>query len=205
MAPGEDTRTLLRLTALKRLQALDLQSPKVQHTIELMVSGHKAIDPTLSIHESLLLDRDGQLAPGAVDYADHLPIGDQRKLFKAWMDVSAQGDDNAYRAAFPKILETVRTLHDRGVFIVFGTDTGGPFTYHRELELYQQAGMTAPEILKRATFDSAQYTGQDQQMGSIAKGKLADFFLCVGDPTKNLKAIQNHPNGGEGRNILLSQ
>jgi hypothetical protein len=30
-------------------------------------------------------------------------------------------------------------LHDRGVFIVFGTDTGGSFTYHRELELYQCA------------------------------------------------------------------
>jgi hypothetical protein len=28
------------------------------------------------------------------------------------------------------------------------------FTYHRELKLYQSAGMTAPEILKRATFDS---------------------------------------------------
>jgi len=84
----------------------------------------------------------------------------------------------------------VRMLHDRGVFIVFGTDTGGSFTYHRELELYQQAGMTAPEILKRATYDCAKYVGQDQRMGSIEKGKLADFFLVPGDPTKDLKAIK---------------
>jgi imidazolonepropionase-like amidohydrolase len=81
-------------------------------------------------------------------------------------------------------------LHDRGVFMVFGTDTGGSFTYHRELELYQLAGMTPPEILKRATFDSARYLGQDQRLGSIEKGKLADFFLVPGDPTKNLKAIK---------------
>jgi hypothetical protein len=27
-------------------------------------------------------------------------------------------------------------------------------------------------------------------MGSIAKGKLADFFLIPGDPIKNLKAIK---------------
>ena len=81
-------------------------------------------------------------------------------------------------------------LHDRGVFIVFGTDTGGSFTYHRELELYQRAGFTPAEILKRATFDSARYVGQDQRMGSIEKGKLADFFLIPGDPTKDLKAIK---------------
>ena len=50
--------------------------------------------------------------------------------------------------------------------------------------------MTPPEILKRATYDCARYTGQDQTMGSIEKGKLADFFLVPGDPTKDLKAIK---------------
>ena len=119
-----------------------------------------------------------------------MPIGYRRDAMKAWVDTSAPGDDQAYRQAFDKLLEVVRMLHARGVFIVFGTDTGGSFTYHRELELYQRAGMAAPEILKRATFDSARYTGQDQRMGSIEKGKLADFFLIPGDPTKNLKAIK---------------
>src|SRR3712207_9588289 len=75
--------------------------------------------------------------------------------------------------------------------IVPGTDTGGSFTYHRELELYQTVGMTAPQILKRATWDMAEYLGQDQQLGSIEKGKLADFFLVPGAPTKDLKAIKS--------------
>jgi imidazolonepropionase-like amidohydrolase len=190
MTPGEDTRTLFRLTALKRLPALDLQSPKVQHTIQMMVDGHKAIDPTLGIHEQLTQNRDGQVPPGAVDYLDHMPIGYRRGAMKAWVDTSAPGDDKAYREAFEQILKTTKMLHDRGVFIVFGTDTGGSFTYHRELELYQRAGFTPAEILKRATYDSAKYTGQDQRMGSIEKGKLADFFLIPGDPTKDLKAIK---------------
>jgi imidazolonepropionase-like amidohydrolase len=187
---GEDTRTLFRLTALKRLPALDLANPKVQHTIDLMVQGHKAIDPTLGIHEALTLNRDGQKPPGAVDYLDHLPVGARRDAMKAWVDTSAPGDDQAYRGALDKLLAVTKMLHDRGVFIVFGTDTGGSFTYHRELELYQKAGMTAPEILKRATWDSALYLGQEQRMGSIEKGKLADFFLIPGDPTKDLKAIK---------------
>ncbi|WP_313913516.1 amidohydrolase family protein [Tahibacter sp.] len=187
---GEDTRTLFRLTALKRLPALDLDSPKVRHTIDLMANGKKAIDPTLGIHEALTHNRDGQVPPGAVDYIDHLPVGTRRDAMKAWVDTSAPGDDAAYRGAFDKLIAVVKKLHERGVFIVFGTDTGGSFTYHRELELYQKAGMTAPEILKRATFDSARYLGEEQRAGSIAKGKRADFFLVPGDPTTDLKAIK---------------
>jgi hypothetical protein len=190
IGPGEDTRTLFRITALKRLPALDLNGPKVQHTIQLMVDGHKAIDPTLGVHERLTLSRDGQVPPGAVDYLDHMPVAYRRSALKALVETSAPGDDQAYRGAFEKMLATVRMLHDRGVFIVFGTDTGGSFTYHQELELYQRAGMTPPEILKRATFDCAQYVGQDQRLGSIEKGKLADFFLVPGDPTKELKAVK---------------
>lgn len=190
IGPSEDTRTLFRVTALTRLPALDLQSPKVQHTINMMVDRKIAIDATLGVYEQLLLRRDGKIPSGEVDYFDHMPIGWRRDNLKAWADTSAPGDDQAYRQAFDKLVEVVRMLHDRGVFIVFGTDTGGSFTYHRELELYQLAGMTSAEILKRATFDSARYVSQDQYMGSIEKGKLADFFLIPGDPIKNLKAIK---------------
>jgi imidazolonepropionase-like amidohydrolase len=188
--PTEDTRTLFRLTALKRLPALDLNSAKVQHTTDLAAQRHVPVDVTLGIHENLLLNRDGQVPRGAVDYIDHMPIGEQRGLKKAWIDTSAPGDDAAYRGAYDKIVATIRMLNDRGVMIVPGTDTGGSFTYHRELELYQSVGMSAPQILKRATWDMARYLGQDQSLGSIEKGKLADFFLVAGDPTKDLKQIK---------------
>ncbi|WP_380878975.1 hypothetical protein ACFB49_19620 [Sphingomonas sp. DBB INV C78] len=191
LEPKEDTRSLLRLTALRRLRTLDLNSPKVQQTINAMVDRKLAIDVTLGIHEMFTLGRDGQVPPGAVDYLDHMPVGYQRGAKKAMVDTSAPGDDAAYRAAFDKIVATVKTLNDRGVLIVPGTDTGGSFTYHRELELYQKAGMTPAQILKRATFDMAHYLGRDQQFGSIEKGKMADFFLIPGDPTKDLKAIKS--------------
>ncbi|HEV2568989.1 amidohydrolase family protein [Sphingomonas sp.] len=188
--PTEDTRTLFRLTALKRLPGLDLNSPRVQHTVNLMVERKVPIDVTLGIHENLLTNRNGAVARGAADYFEHMPIGTQRSLKQAWIDTSAPGDDAAYRGAYDKIVQTIRMLHDRGVMIVPGTDTGGSFTYHRELELYQDIGMTPAQILKRATWDMAAYLGQDQQLGSIEKGKFADFFLVPGDPTKELKAIK---------------
>lgn len=190
LQPGEDTRTLLRLTAIKRFATVDLDSAKVQRTIGTMVERRLAIDPTLTIHEALTQNRDGQVPPGAADYLDHMPIGYQRGQKQALADASAPADDKAYRAAFDKIIATLALLHGRGVFIVPGTDMGGSFTYHRELELYQRMGMTPAEIMKRATLDMARYLGQDQSLGSIEKGKLADFFLVPADPTRDLKAIK---------------
>jgi len=189
--PGEDMRPITqRLVITRRLADLDLQSAKVQHTIGLMADRQLAIDPTLAIHEFLLVNRDGQMPPGVVDYFEHMPIGWRRDSLKAPIGTPEAGDDQTFRAVFEKMIATVHLLHDRGVFMVFGTDLGGSFTYHRELELYQRVGMTPAEILKRATLESARYLGQDQQMGSIEKGKLADFFLVPGDPTRDLKAIK---------------
>lgn len=190
LKPGEDTRDLLRLTALRRLPALDLNSTNVQRSLDLIAERKIAIDPTLVIHEAFTQTRDGKVPPGAVDYLDHMPVGVQRDAKKAWVDLSQAGDDAAYRGAFDKIVETLRMLNNRGVLIVPGTDMGGAFTYHRELELFQKFGMTPGQILKRATLDMAAYMGQDQRLGSIEKGKLADFFLIPGDPTQDLKAIK---------------
>jgi imidazolonepropionase-like amidohydrolase len=188
---GEDTRTLLRLTALKRLPSLEISDPTVQATINAMVEHNTAIDPTLAIHEALLRSRNGQLQAGVVDYIDHMPVGEQRAARTAWADISSPEDDSAYWQAFDKIIDTVAAMHEAGVQLVPGTDMGGSFVYHRELELYQQVGMTAPEILAWASQGMAEYLGQADELGSIQPGKLADFFLVPGDPTADLKAIKS--------------
>ena len=187
---GEDTRTLLRLTALKRLPSLEADDPAIAATIDAMAANNVAIDPTLAIHENLLRSRNGTTAPGVVDYIDHMPVEVQRSAKTAWSDISTPEDDRAYWQAFDKIIETVSAMRDKGIQLVPGTDLGGSFSYHRELELYQLAGMSAPEILKWATYDMATYVGQQDELGSIEVGKLADFFLVPGDPTADLKAIK---------------
>ena len=187
---GEDTRTLLRLTALKRLPALEMNDARVEATMDAMVARNVAIDPTLAIHEALLRSRNGTTSPGVVDFIEHMPVGVQRAAKTAWADISSPEDDEAYWLAFDKIIETVTAMRDRGIMLVPGTDLGGSFNYHRELELYQLVGMSPAEILKWATYDMAAYVGQEDKLGSIEVGKLADFFLVPGDPTADLKAIK---------------
>ena len=188
--PGEDTRTLFRLTALGRLSGLDLDSAAVQSTLDTMKDKGIALDPTIGIHENLLLNRDGSVAPGATDYFANMPIGVQRDLKQAWSNPDTFGGDASAKVAFDKLMDLLRRAHAKGIFIVPGTDTGGSLTYHRELELLVKAGFTPAEALARATLDMARYLGIDQTTGSIARGKLADFFLIPGDPTRDIKAIK---------------
>lgn len=190
LTPEEDTRTLLRLTALKRLDDLDLASPRVRTTMDAIVAGKVAVEPTLAIHENLLLNQDGQIPRGQADWLEHLPIGAQRNAKRAWSDMSAPGDRERYAGAFGKILATVREMRERGVFLIPGTDLGGGLAYHRELQLFVEVGFTPAEALRRATIDMAEYLGEDQQLGSIERGKLADFFLVPGDPTADLGELR---------------
>lgn len=188
--PEEDTRTLFRLTGLKRLPKLDLNSAPVQATLKRLQDRKVALDPTFVILEELTLNRTGAVPPGAADYYEHMPIGWRRGAKQALADASGHEDDQAYRGAFEQIRRLLTEAHRRGIMIVPGTDTGGGFTLHRELELYQGIGMTPADALTRATLDMARHTGREQTLGSIEKGKAADFFLVAGDPTKDLKALK---------------
>lgn len=188
--PGEDTRTLFRFTAMRRFPTLDVKGPKVQATLDTMVARHVAHEPTIGIHEQGLTALDGQPNPGAVDYIDHMPPAEQRQLKQALFGADTPQQRAEYVAAFAKIMETLTEANRKGILLIPGTDTGGAFTYHRELELFGKLGMTPAQVLSRATLEMAQYLHQDQQLGSIERGKLADFFLVPGDPTADLKAIK---------------
>jgi hypothetical protein len=190
LKPGEDTRTLLRFTAMKRFTELDLDSAPVLATLERITSRGVAVEPTIAIHESGMLGRDGQIPVGQASYLEHMPIGYQRDARQAWFAMDGADDDMEYRAAFVKIMDTLRLLHQRGVLLIPGTDLGGSFAYHRELELFEQLGLTRAEVIRRATWDMARYLGTDQSLGSIEARKLADFFIVAGDPTQDLGLLK---------------
>ncbi len=190
LGPEDDTRTLARITGMKKFVDLDLASDKVQRTMNLMVENGIVADPTTVIHEFGMLGRNGETRLGVRDYIDNMPVAVQRNAKVALLNVADEAEDVAYRAAYKKILETLTMMHERGIFLVPGTDLGGAFNLHREVELFQEFGFTPAEALKRASYDMADYMGFGEDLGSIEPGKLADFFLVPGDPTKDIKAIK---------------
>lgn len=200
---GEDTRTLFRFTAMQRFPELDLNSAKVRHTFDMMVEKGTAHEPTVAIHELGLTAVDGKPWPGALDYIDHMPISEQRDMKQALFGTETPEERAGYVAAYAKILDTLRDMHKRGILLIPGTDLGGAFLLHRELEIFTQIGMTPAEVLALDTLGMARYLGQDQSLGSIEKGKYADFFLVPGDPVKDLKAIKTIAMVAKGGDVYF--
>lgn len=97
-------------------------------------------------------------------------------LWSQSMDVS--GDSLAQRSD-RNYLRLILRLHEAGVTLVPGTDGG---SYVGELELYEQAGIPAVEVLRMATLIPARVMHDERDYGSIAVGKVADLIIVDGKP-----------------------
>jgi imidazolonepropionase-like amidohydrolase len=85
----------------------------------------------------------------------------------------------------------LRALHAAGVPIVAGTDKAVPaHSFHRELELYVQAGLPPMDVIQIATIGSARVVGMDQEVGSIEAGKRADMILVDGNPLEDFASLR---------------
>jgi len=147
-------------------------------------------DPTIAIHEQGLTVANGEPRPTVAEIIDHLPTNVQRDSRTEMFGTETAEERAQYVAAFGVVMETLRRMHEAGVLLVPGTDLGGSFAYHRELELFEQLGLSPAEVLRRATLDMATYLGQAEDLGSIEKGKYADFFLVPDDPTVDLSQLR---------------
>lgn len=188
--PKEDTRTPLRLTGMARGKDLDLTAPKVRATIALMKEKGVALDTTAMILERLMLSRSGQVQEGDAPYLSHVPIGYQRYRKRNFVTVENAQQDADYQAGFAKVLEVLKLLDDEGIQLLPGTDDGTGFALQRELEVYVKAGISPGKTLRLATLDAEKYFGRDHSLGSIERGKLADFILVAGDPVADISAIR---------------
>lgn len=190
LAPQEDTRTPLRLTAMQRVADLDLDAPQVRRTLELMRQRDIALDTTEVILERLMLSRAGSVLPADAPYLSHMPIAYQRYRQRTFVpDLDAQADAH-YRRALDKTLQLIGRLHRQGTVLLPGTDDSTGFTVHRELELYVAAGLTPQQALRAGTWQSEQHFGRSDRLGSVRPGKQADFVLLPGDPTADIAAIR---------------
>jgi len=189
-ADVKDTRTPARFTAVaERAATLDVASPEVRAFIELLRERKIVVDPTVSIFEQMFTARRGTMSPGYAAIADRLPPQVRRGYLAGGLPVP-EGMDQRYRDSFANVLRLVRALYDAGVPIVAGTDAMAGFALHRELELYVQAGIPAPEVLRIATLGAATVMHRDDRLGSIAPGKLADLVIVDGDPTTNISDVR---------------
>ncbi|GAB5523101.1 MAG: amidohydrolase family protein [Roseivirga sp.] len=100
-----------------------------------------------------------------------------------------------YEEALVMAMRNLKTLSDNGVKIVMGTDAGPPARFqgyfeHKELELMVAAGLTPMQAIVAATGDAAKYLDL-KGIGTLEKGKWADFILMEKNPLENISNTQS--------------
>jgi imidazolonepropionase-like amidohydrolase len=85
--------------------------------------------------------------------------------------------------------KTFQMARKAGIIIAGGTDYRHG-TLPDELRLMVQYGASCEEALLAATGTAAKVIGKDHLIGSIEKGKMADFTIVSGDPLKDITALK---------------
>jgi imidazolonepropionase-like amidohydrolase len=107
-------------------------------------------------------------------------------LAKIW----SQQDYGHARAAWPKVLEFVKRLHDSDLKMMIGTDgTGGGPVYARELRDMAMTGIPVWDVLRMATSGNADLMGVPNT-GRIAAGKEADLVFLRADPVADVGNVR---------------
>lgn len=169
---------------------VDLDSPAMKAFYAELSKRKTIIDPTLTVWEPLMTSDGSALSPEYAPFAEVAPPSVARGWKIPGYPLFGGLTRDDFRKSFVKMVELVGRLHQAGVPIVAGTDGYG-LELVRELELYQQAGLTNAESLQTATIVPARMTGMDGRVGSIAPGKTADIILVDGDVSKDLTNLRH--------------
>jgi imidazolonepropionase-like amidohydrolase len=96
------------------------------------------------------------------------------------------------KAALAVAQLNLKTLHDAGVQVAFGTDSGAlperipGWGEHHELELMVRAGLSPMDAIVAATQKSAALIKASDR-GTLEAGKRADFLVLAADPTADIR------------------
>ncbi|MEO8725543.1 MAG: amidohydrolase family protein [Acidobacteriaceae bacterium] len=174
------------------LNKLDANGPELQGLIKDLVAHHVALTSTLPVFETSVPGRasmeqrvlDAMLPEARTQYLQirervaKTPNSPWPKLFKLEEDFEYE-----FVKQGGTLLAGLDPTGYGGVIAGYGDQ--------REIELLVEAGFTPIEAIHIATMNGAKFLEEDRQIGSIEQGKAADLVLIKGDPSKNIKDIEN--------------
>ncbi|MCZ6918165.1 MAG: amidohydrolase family protein [Gemmatimonadetes bacterium] len=105
-----------------------------------------------------------------------------------------------YYALFPSRIPLLPTkfqqIRETGVRLLIGTDAGIPSMFHsdatwREMAMWVELGVSPMEVIQAATLWPARFLGVEDELGTLAPGRLADIIAVRGDPLHEMEVLRN--------------
>jgi imidazolonepropionase-like amidohydrolase len=184
-----------------RYGKMDVQSGPVHDMILDLIKHHVAVTSTLPVFEEEVPGRpvmqrrllDALTAEARAQFlANKVRMGDTARLQRLY-----KTDVSPTFGAFKKEMEFEHEFAKQGGLLLAGLDPTGiggvvaGFGDQREVELLVVAGFTPLEAIHIATYNGAQYLGDLDKVGTIARGKQADLVVIRGDPSQKIEDIEN--------------
>jgi len=166
-----------------------------------MVEANVAWVPTLDIYEA---SRDLQRAQTQPWFRDYLhPTLEEYfrpnprfhgSYFIGWTSI----DEAFWKENYRIWMDALKEFERRGGLVGVGDDAGFIYQMYgfgmiREMELHQEAGFHPIKIIEHATGNNAKILGQEENLGRLREGFLADLIVVNGNPLENLKVL--YPTG----------
>jgi hypothetical protein len=166
----------------------DTDAPGLHTLIGFLRERGTVVDGTFNIWQDrsrLLADGTDPVFGPTIDWLPPLMQRAMRAGTGGPSEVTARAE--AASAAYRRVL---KQLFDAGVTLVAGTDNLAGLSYHGELEIYERAGIPAPNVLQIATLTAARVMKQDKDYGSVAVGKVADLAIVAGRPAERITDLR---------------
>lgn len=176
-------------------ETVDLDAPEFDSLVTALIEHEVTVDPTLVIIQSLYFGDDlsilERLEPEAVSSSIHVTWGDGWQSANPFTMNAPQALPEG-KVIWPIAMEIVRRFHERGVRLATGTDVGMPWitpgvSYHRELELLVEAGISPLQVLSIATKNGAEGLRASAKFGTIEPGLQADLVVLRENPTEDIR------------------
>jgi imidazolonepropionase-like amidohydrolase len=189
---GEGTPTLQRMAP---------DSAEARDLIDTLVKHHVAITSTLPVFESGgVFESDGvsprpPLRQQALEAMS--PQARETYFYNRERPASVPKSKTDWTALLKRDMQLEHAFSAAGGLLIAGPDPTGNggvvagFGDQREIELLVEAGFPPVEAIKIATLNGAKYLGREAQIGSIGVGKNADLLVIKGDPSTQIKDVEN--------------
>ena len=167
--------------------------PVDQAFIDLMREREACITPTLTRELSTFVYAERPAFFDDPFFLERSAPSDLDAFLTPDMRAQATGTQAAYwREQLPLAMENLRRLHEAGVRVAMGTDSGPTGRFqgyfeHLELEMMVDAGLSPEAALLAATGEAAQCIGLAGDVGTIEPGAWADLLALESSPLEDVR------------------